>query len=113
MKGTSLGGKSIFPDKDALNFAVMDNVIAVGGLGNFSQVDLTKVLAGKKVSVNAGLGATTENVFGTCSPKDFETMMQLTYLTFIRPRKDAEAFESFKNRMKAQLEVRRQILFLL
>ncbi|MBD8984296.1 MAG: insulinase family protein [Bacteroides cellulosilyticus] len=104
MKGTSLGGKSIFPDKDALNFAVIDNVIAVGGLGNFSQVDLTKVLAGKKVSVNAGLGATTENVFGTCSPKDFETMMQLTYLTFTAPRKDAEAFESFKNRMKAQLE---------
>ena len=104
MKGTSLGGKSIFPDKDALNFAVMDNVIAVGGLCNFSQVDLTKVLAGKKVSVNAGLGATTENVFGTCSPKDFETMMQLTYLTFTAPRKDAEAFESFKNRMKAQLE---------
>ena len=104
MKGTSLGGKSIFPDKDALNFAVMDNVIAVGGLGNFSQVDLTKVLAGKKVSVNAGLGATTENVFGTCSPKDFETMMQLTYLTFTAPRKDAEAFESFKNRMKARLE---------
>lgn len=104
MKGTSLGGKSIFPDKDALNFAVMDNVIAVGGLGNFSQVDLMKVLAGKKVSVNAGLGATTENVFGTCSPKDFETMMQLTYLTFTAPRKDAEAFESFKNRMKAQLE---------
>lgn len=104
MKGTSLGGKSIFPDKDALNFAVMDNVIAVGGLANFSQVDLTKVLAGKKVSVNAGLGATTENVFGTCSPKDFETMMQLTYLTFTTPRKDAEAFESFKNRMKAQLE---------
>ena len=104
MKGTSLGGKSIFPDKDALNFAVMDNVIAVGGLGNFSQVDLTKVLAGKKVSVNAGLGATTENVFGTCSPKDFETKMQLTYLTFTAPRKDAEAFESFKNRMKAQLE---------
>ena len=104
MKGTSLGGKSIFPDKDALNFAVMDNVIAVGGLGNFSQVDLTKVLAGKKVSVNAGLGATTENVFGTCSPKDFETMMQLTYLTFTASRKDAEAFESLKNRMKAQLE---------
>ena len=104
MKGTSLGGKSLFPDKDALNFAVMDNVIAAGGLGNFSKVDLTKVLAGKKVSVQAGLGATTENVFGTCSPKDFETMMQLTYLTFTAPRKDMEAFESYKNRLKAELQ---------
>lgn len=104
MKGTSLGGKSVFPDKDALNFAVMDNVVAVGGLGNFSKVDLTKVLAGKKASVSAGLGATTENVFGTSSPKDFETMLQLTYLTFTAPRKDMEAFESFKNRTKAELE---------
>lgn len=104
MKGTSLGGKSLFPDKDALNFALMDNVVSAGGLGNFSKVDLTKVLAGKKVAVSAGLGATTENVMGTCSPKDFETMMQLTYLTFTAPRKDMEAFESYKNRLKAQLE---------
>lgn len=104
MKGTSLGGKSIFPDKDALNFALIDNVVSAGGLGNFSKVDLTKVLAGKKVAVSAGLGATTENVMGTCSPKDFETMMQLTYLTFTAPRKDMEAFESYKNRLKAQLE---------
>lgn len=104
MKGTSLGGKSIFPDKDALNFAVIDNVASIGGLGSFSQVDLTKVLAGKKASVHASVGATTENVLGSCSPKDFETMMQLTYLTFTAPRKDMEAFASFKNRMKAELE---------
>ncbi len=104
MKGTSLGGRSLFPDKDALNFSVMDDVVNAGGLGNFSKVDLTKVLAGKKVSVQAGTGATTENVFGTCSPKDFETLMQLTYLTFTAPRKDQEAFESYRSRLKAQLE---------
>ena len=104
MKGTSLGGRSLFPDKDALNFSVMDDVVSAGGLGNFSNVELTKALAGKKVSVQAGTGATTENVFGTCSPKDFETLMQLTYLTFTAPRKDQEAFESYKSRLKAQLE---------
>ena len=31
-------------------------------------------------------------------------MMQLTYLSFTAPRKDMEAFNSFKTRMKAQLE---------
>ena len=31
-------------------------------------------------------------------------MMQLTYLTFTAPRKDNEAFESYKNRMKAELQ---------
>lgn len=104
MRGTSPGGKSLFSDKDALNFTVMDNVITEGGLGNFSKIDLSKALAGKKVSVRPFLDATTENISGSCSPKDFETMMQLTYLTFTAPRKDMEAFGSYKSRMKAQLE---------
>lgn len=104
MKGTSLGGTSVFPDKDALNFSVMDQVVSAGGLGNFSKVDLGKVLAGKKASVFASMGNTTENITGNCSPKDFETMMQLTYLTFTAPRKDADAFESYKNRTKADLQ---------
>lgn len=76
----------------------------VGGIGNFSKVDLSKALAGKRASVGAGVSATTETVSGSCSPKDFETMMQLTYLTFTAPRKDNEAFESYKNRMKAELQ---------
>lgn len=104
MIGTSLGGKSLFPDQDALNIQQMNSVATVGGLGNFSNIDLTKALAGKKVSINANIGNTTENVYGNCSPKDFETMMQLTYLTFTAPRKDMEAFESYKNRTKAELQ---------
>ncbi len=104
MKGTSLGGNSLFADKDVLNYTVMNNVISAGGLGNFSQVELTKALAGKKVSVQSNVGINTEEVTGFCSPKDFESMMQLIYLTFTAPRKDAEAFESYKNRTRAQLE---------
>ena len=45
-----------------------------------------------------------QNGSGSCVPKDFETMMQLTYLTFTSPRKDNEAFESYKNRLKAELQ---------
>ncbi|MCI1648383.1 MAG: insulinase family protein [Bacteroides sp.] len=104
MAASSLGGQSLFPDKDALNFSVMNNVANIGGLGNFSKVNLTKALAGKKVLVNAVVKNTTENVYGNCSPKDFETMMQLTYLTFTAPRKDMEAFESYKSRTKAELQ---------
>ena len=46
--------------------------MSVGGLGNFSAVDLEKVLAGKKASVSYGIGDKTETVNGSCSPKDFE-----------------------------------------
>lgn len=104
MKASSLGGSSLFDDKDKLNFVQLNGIVQAGGLGNFSRVDLTKMLAGKKASVIAGVGGTQEYVSGSCSPKDFETMLQLTYLSFTAPRKDEEAFASFKNRLKAQLE---------
>ena len=104
MQGFSLGGRSLFDAADKLNYSTMNGVVDAGGAGNFSNVELTKLLAGKKVSVTATVGSTQENVNGSCSPKDFETMMQLTYLYLTQPRKDEEAFASFKNRLKAQLE---------
>lgn len=104
MKGVSLGGSSLFPDKEILDISQLNAVASIGGLGNFNNVDLSKALAGKRANVNAGIGSNTEAVTGGCSPKDFETMMQLTYLTFTAPRKDNEAFESYKNRLKANLQ---------
>ncbi|WP_321332794.1 insulinase family protein [uncultured Bacteroides sp.] len=103
MKAVSLGGTSLFPTSDIIDIKTLNDVVEAGGLGNFSAVDLEKVLAGKKASVSANIGDKTETISGNCSPKDFETMMQLTYLTFTAPRKDADAFESYKNRTKATL----------
>ena len=102
MKGVSLGGNSLFPDSEMINIEGLESISA-GGLGNFSAVDLEKVLAGKKASVSYGIDDKTEAVNGNCSPKDFETMMQLTYLTFTAPRRDNDAFASYKNRTKAAL----------
>ena len=104
MKGVSLGGTSVFPNDEIIDIAQLNGVALVGGIGNFSKVDLGKALAGKRASVGAGIGNTTETISGSCSPKDFETMMQLTYLTFTSPRKDNEAFESYKSRLKAELQ---------
>lgn len=95
MKGVSMGGSSLFPDSEIININGLD-AVALGGLGNFSAIELEKVLAGKKASVNYGIGDKTEAVTGSCSPKDFETMMQLTYLTFTAPRRDDNAFASYK-----------------
>nr|WP_321028702.1 insulinase family protein [Bacteroides nordii] len=103
MKGVSLGGSSLFPDSEIINIKSLD-AISTGGLGNFSAVDLEKVLAGKKASVSYSIGDKTEGVTGNCSPKDLETMLQLTYLTFTAPRRDDDAFASYKNRSKASLQ---------
>jgi zinc protease len=104
MRATSPGGTSLFPDADALNIEYINSVATVGGVANFSAVDLPKMLAGKKVSVDPNIAATSEGITGMSAPKDFETMLQLTYLYFTDIRKDDEAFLSFKNRTRAQLE---------
>ena len=103
MKGVSFGGSSLFPNEEVINFKSLD-AISVGGLGNFSAIDLDKALAGKKASVNFFIGDKTEGVNANCSPQDLETMLQLTYLTFTAPRRDEDAFASYKNRTKASLQ---------
>jgi zinc protease len=49
------------------------------------------MLAGKKAAVSVGLSETAESVSGSSTPKDFETMMQLLYLRFSKPRFDSLA----------------------
>ncbi|WP_455962552.1 M16 family metallopeptidase [Bacteroides bouchesdurhonensis] len=104
MQGISFGGTSLFPDNEILNISQINSVATVGGLGNFNKVELSKALAGKRASVGTSVSSLTESVSGSCPPRDFETMMQLTYLSFTAPRKDNEAFESYKNRLKAALQ---------
>lgn len=48
MRAFSPGGNSLFPDNEILQIKVLNDVAGLGGLGNFSNVDLEKVLAGKK-----------------------------------------------------------------
>ena len=103
MTAFSPGGTSMFDTKEAIQLRMLNSVAGLGGLGNFSNMDLEKVLAGKKVGISTSVSGLTERVNGNCSPKDFETLMQLVYLSFTAPRMDNDAFESFKQRTKASL----------
>ena len=103
MTAFSPGGTSMFDTKEAIQLRMLNSVAGLGGLGNFSNVDLEKVLAGKKASISTSFTVLTEKVNGYCSPKDLETLMQLVYLSFTAPRMDDAAFESFKTRTKASL----------
>ena len=103
MRAFSPGGTSVFGTKEALQLKMLNSVAGLGGLGNFSNVDLEKVLAGKKATIGASVSGLSEGLNGSCSPKDLETLLQLAYLSFTAPRMDEEAFESFKQRTKASL----------
>lgn len=104
MTAYSPGGNSLFSDDDVLQYSMLNDIVPAGGLGNFSSIDLEKVLSGKVASANASVGRLTEGLSGSCSPKDLETMLQLTYLRFTAPRMDEEAFTSLIQRNKAALD---------
>ena len=104
MTAFSAGGNSLLPTEDVINMEVLGDVCELGGLGNFNTTDLMKALAGKIVGITPYVNAVEEGFNGSCSPKDLETLMQLTYLMFTAPRMDDAAFESYKNRLKASLQ---------
>ncbi len=104
MSAYSEGGLTALPQDDPYTLQVLDDIITLGGVGNFSSIDLPKVLAGKKVSVSPYISTYSEGMSGSCSPKDLETMLQLVYLYFTAPRADEEAFQSTMERTKAMLK---------
>ena len=103
MSGHSWGGTSLYSMDE---YDQTDNVgwVDVGGWGNFSNTELSKKLAGKQASASTYVGTESEGVSGGCVKKDFETMLQLTYLHFTAPRKDLEAYNSNIQRSKANMK---------
>ena len=104
MASYCFGGTSVMDIKDAVTVRSLDELIDIGGVGNFSAIDLPKMLAGKKVTVKPFIDSRIEGITGKCTPKDLETMIQLVYLYFTQPRTDEQAFESYKTRTAAVLE---------
>ncbi len=103
MNAFSYGGLSIMDQEEPFILQEINSLMTLGGVGNFSAIDLPKILAGKRVRVNPSISNYTEGISGNCSVKDLETMLQLTYLYFNNMRSDEEAFQSYLTRTKAML----------
>ena len=103
MRAYSQGGFSLYPESDALSIRAFSDFFNAGGVGNFSVTDLSKALAGKKVSVTPYVSYSSEGVRASSTPKDIETMMQLNYLYFTAQRSDNDAFVSSRNKLAAVL----------
>ena len=104
MTATSFGGASKYAMEDPLNTKVMGDVISLGGVGNFSNINLRKALTGKTAFASPSVSLISKGFSGASSISDFETLMQLVYLHFTAPRKDQDAFDSFIQRMESQLK---------
>lgn len=108
LKGERFGGFSLYAGQDYQSGQFCNNAVDEMGYGKFTNTDLNKFLQGKIAKINPAVTEYTENIDGSSSTKDMETMFQLLYLKCTSPRRDEVAFESFVSRSKQQLESLKQ-----
>ena len=105
MYAVSEGGNTLFDISERPNFSVMNTLASLGGLGDFSPMDLMKQLSGVQATAGASVGNYNEIVTGSSNVKDFEKMLQLTYLRFTSVRADSALFVAWKSRMSNSLKL--------
>ena len=103
MRGFSKGGLSLVKTDDLPSAMVATDIVEYSGIGGFNYTQLEKALTGKTVSVSPAIHENTEQISGSSSVKDLETMLQLTYLYFTAPRRDEQAYETFMGLMHNSL----------
>lgn len=100
----STGGSSLYENKDMVSSKCIGDFAGAYGVADFDASTLRKLLAGKTASVNPYLNSLEEGFKGACTPKDFETMLQLLYLNFEKPRFETEAHNAIVSRFEAQIK---------
>lgn len=104
LSASSKGGSSLLGNEDLANAKAFNMVIASSGLGNFSATELQKALAGKQANVNLVLNNFHEGLSGQSTPKDIETLFQLSYLYFTNIKKDEKSYAQLMTTLETLLK---------
>lgn len=103
-RGSKYGGTGQYKAADKSNANFLTSVISVMGYGDFTPTELKDFLSGKNASVSPNMGQISNNVSGSSSVEDFETLLELNYLKLTEPRKDEDLYKGFLTKMKTQLK---------
>jgi zinc protease len=98
------GGMSSYGAEDKASVNFLPDVVEAMGYGNFTPTQLTDILSGKTVSLSPVVSDIYDEVKGTSSVKDFESLMKLTYLQLTSPRTDADLFNGYISTQQTQLQ---------
>lgn len=103
MTAFSPGGHSLASDDVFGSAEFAASIVSDAGVGPHDPIALRNLLAGKAARVSPWINELEEGMSGSASPKDLETMMQLTHLYFTEPRKSEPDFQTWKGQMGAFL----------
>jgi len=107
VRAFSPGGSSLAADTDYISQESSAQLISLGGLGKYSNLELGKVMTGKVAAASASLDEHEEGIIGRASVKDLESMFQMIHMRFTAPRADPVIFGVFMTQMKAILSNQR------
>jgi zinc protease len=100
----SLGGSSLYDQKDDVSADLAPAILVQSGLGEFDKISLDKLMTGKAVAVKPYINDLKEGFNGGSSVKDAETLLQLIYMYFVGQRADESAYQSFMSKTAGALE---------
>ncbi len=106
VSGFSPGGHSVIDDGRYNSASFATSILGESGLGEFSQIELSKALTGTVASAQAYIDELEEGVNAFASPQDLETMFQLLYLRLTAPRLEQQAFDSLMSKLRIVVQNR-------
>ena len=99
----SPGGKSLYELEDEVSVDHTASIMRMSGIANYEKITLDKMMADKVFSLSPYISDLREGFRGNSSVNDLETMLQMVYLYFKRPRFDETSFQAYMSRMKGIL----------
>jgi len=96
----SFGGTSLVSNEDYLKASLAMSGLSEAGFSGMNKNDINKFMTGKIARVNPYVSSTSEGMNGSCTPKDFEYLMQMIHAYFTDLNMDKEAFNGFVVRQK-------------
>ena len=104
MMAVAKGSTSVYGNDKAADLMFMPAVLEQHGLGSFTNSELTKLMAGKQVSLKVSLDDYVRRLSGNTTPKDLKTYMEMIYMTFTGLTVTPDEFTAMQNLYKGVIQ---------
>jgi zinc protease len=104
MTGVKKGGSGKYGVADRSNINFATQIVDGMGVADFTPADLDKVTSGVEIRVSESIGEIQDNISASSTIKDFESMMQYTYLKMTQPRRDEGLYNAFKEKQMTMVQ---------
>lgn len=108
MMAVAKGGTSVYGNDKTADLMFMPAVLEQHGLGSFTNSELTKLMAGKQVSLKVSLDDYVRTLSGNTTPKDLKTYMEMIYMTFTGLTVTPDEFVAMQNLYKGVIQNQEQ-----